>query len=124
MVTQSVTDTLAVALSDVGSQQESGTATPKSASDVVSIGFDEQGPTTLTLATTDSCETLLDDVVLVEYLLTTSDEYEARWADYTAGASKEDAETYWTGWNGDEHELVYVDSWQMGHRENPDKMRW
>jgi hypothetical protein len=40
------------------------------------------------------------------------------------GAVTEVAGPYWSGDNGDEHGLVYADSYQMGHRENPGKMRW
>jgi hypothetical protein len=40
------------------------------------------------------------------------------------GAVTEVAGPYWSGTNGDDYGLVYADSYQMGRRENPGRMRW
>jgi hypothetical protein len=64
------------------------------------------------------------DLRFAPQAILTSDALLTQAFDYTAGASKEDAETFWNGWNGEEHELVYADSWQTGRRDNPGKMRW
>lgn len=33
-------------------------------------------------------------------------------------------QVFWRGFVGNEHGVVHVDSWQMGPRDNPSKLRW
>lgn len=33
-------------------------------------------------------------------------------------------QTYWNGGLAEERGKIYVDSWQMGFRDNPTKLRW
>lgn len=40
------------------------------------------------------------------------------------GAVTELAGPYWAGQTGEEHGLVYADSYSMGRRDNPGRMRW
>lgn len=78
----------------------------------------------LSTVTDDGPHVVDSDIRFAPQEILTSDEMVSFVSDYTAGAFKEDAETYWNGWNGEERELVYADSYQTGRRENPSKMRW